>query len=216
MSFKIEHLTFHTVDDLPQGSDKWLLFRRNKITASNAYKLVLKGKNAAMLANRTVGFNNEYSDRGHALEYEIKERLNAMLAKDGYVIREFGSLENDQYPDCAYSPDGVVFPTSLKKLGWEDWRKMPLVEVKCYSDETHHADGSVSRPMKHSKCCESYDNVPIAAKFQMQFGMMIAERDLCYLVLYNPDCDKPENRVKIYPVQRDEKIIERIKEALNK
>lgn len=216
MSFKIEHITFHTTDDLPQGSDKWLLFRRDKITASNAYKLVLKGKNAAMLANRTTGFNNWYSDRGHALEFEVKERLNATLAKDGYVIREFGSLENDQYPDCAYSPDGVVFPINLKKLDWNEWRKMPLIEVKCFSDVTEHVDGTKSEPMKHTKCCEDYNNVPIYAKFQMQFGMMIAERDLCYLVLYNPDCSNSDYRVKIYPVKRDEKIINRIKEALNK
>ena len=208
MSVKIEHITFHTVDDLPQGSDKWQLFRRGKITASNAYKLVLKGKNAAILENKKDVYNNMYTDRGHALEFEVKERLNATLAKEGYVIREFGSLENDQYPDCAYSPDGVVFPINLKKLGWNEWRKMPLIEVKCFSD--------VTEPMKHTKCCEDYNNVPIYAKFQMQFGMMIAERDLCYLVLYNPDCANPDYRVKIYPVKRDEKIINRIKEALNK
>lgn len=216
MSFKIEHITFHTVDDLPQGSDKWQLFRRGKITASNAYKLVLKGKNAAILENKKDVYNNMYTDRGHALEFEVKERLNATLAKDGYVIREFGSLENDQYPDCAYSPDGVVFPINLKKLGWNEWRKMPLIEVKCFSDVTEHEDGTKSEPMKHTKCCEDYNNVPIYAKFQMQFGMMIAERDLCYLVLYNPDCSNPNYRVKIYPVKRDEKIINRIKEALDK
>ena len=216
MSFKIEHIVFHTPEDLPQGSDKWQLFRRGKITASNAYKLVLKGKNAAILENKKDVYNNMYTDRGHALEAEVRERLNMSLAEDGYEIREFGSLENDQYPDCAYSPDGVVFPKELKTLTWEAWKKMPLIEVKCYSDVTEHEDGSKSYPMKHSKCCESYNNVPIAAKFQMQFGMMISERDLCYLVLYNPDCDDPQKRIKIYPVERDERIINRIKEALNR
>ena len=196
MSFKIEHITFHTVEDLPQGSNQWQLFRKGKITASNAYKLVLKGKNAAIMENKKDVYNNMYTDRGHALEFEVKERLNATLEKDGYIIREFGSLENDQYPDCAYSPDGVVFPKELKK--------------------TEHEDGTTSEPMKHTKCCEDYNNVPIAAKFQMQFGMMIAERDLCYLVLYNPDCKNPDMRIKIYPVRRDEKIQNRIKEALSK
>ena len=216
MSFKIEHITFHTVEDLPQGSNQWQLFRKGKITASNAYRLVLKGKNAAIMENKKDVYNNMYTDRGHALEFEVKERLNATLEKDGYIIREFGSLENDQYPDCAYSPDGVVFPKELKKLSWETWRKMPLVEIKCYSDVTEHEDGTTSEPMKHTKCCEDYNNVPIAAKFQMQFGMMIAERDLCYLVLYNPDCKNPDIRIKIYPVRRDEKIQNRIKEALSK
>lgn len=216
MSFKIQHIIFHTVDDLPQGSNKWQLFRKGKITASNAYKLVLKGKNAAIMENKKGVYNNSYTDRGHSLEFEVKERLNAQLAKDGYVINEFGALENENYPDCAYSPDGVVFPLSLKKLGWDDWRKIPLIEVKCYNDVTEHADGTKSFPMKHTRCCEDYNNVPIAAKFQMQFGMMIAERDICYLVLYNPDCENPENRIRIYPVFKDEKIQERIKEALNK
>ena len=216
MSFKIEHLTFHTVDDLPQGSDKWLLFRRGKVTASNAQKLVLKGKHAALLANKTSGFNNEWSDRGHALEEEVRDRLNASLDGDGFVIREFGAIENDKYADCAYSPDGIVFPKELKKLNWEAWKKMPLIEIKCFSDVTHHEDGTESRPMKHTKCCEDYNNVPVYVKFQVQFGMMITERDLCYLIFYNPDCENPDMRIKIYPVKRDEAIIERIKEALNK
>ena len=216
MSFKIEDITFHTVDDLPQGSDKWQLFRRGKITASNAYKLLLKGKNAAILENKKEVYNNEYTDRGHALEFEVKERLNAILAKDGVVIREFGSLENGKYPGCAYSPDGVVFPTTLKKLTRDEWQQMPLIEIKCYSDETHHADGTVSKPMKHTKCCKDFGSVPISAKVQMQFGMMIAERDICYLVLYNPDCTDPKLRMKVWPVKRDEAIINRLKEQLSK
>ena len=214
MSFKLGHITFHTTDDLPQGSDKWLLFRKGKITASNAYKLLMKGKNAAILANQTMGFNNEYSDRGHALEAEMKERVNEILKQDDLIIREFGSLENDLYPDCAYSPDGVVFPISLNKLSWEDWRKIPLIECKCYSDVTHHSDGTTSTPNKHLKCAKDFNNVPISAIVQMQFGMMIAERDICYLVLYNPDCVEPEYRMKIWPVERDEKIIKRLKENL--
>ena len=216
MSFKIENITFHTVDDLPQGSNQWQLFRRGKITASNAYKLLLKGKNAAILENKKDVYNNEYTDRGHALEFEVKERLNEILAKQGVVIREFGSLENDKYPDCAYSPDGVVFPTTLKKLSWAEWSQMPLIEIKCYSDETHHEDGTISKPMKHTKCCKDYNSVPLAAKVQMQFGMMIAERDICYLVLYNPDCEDPNLRMKVWPVKRDEAIIKRLKEALEK
>ena len=214
MSFKIQHITFHRTDDLPQGSDKWQLFRRGKITASNAHKLLLKGKNAAILENKKEVYNNEYTDRGHALEAEVKERLNKLLEADGLVIREFGALENDKYPNCAYSPDGVVFPKDLKKLSWTDWEKLPLVEIKCYSDETHHDDGTISTPNKHLKCCKSYSAVPISAKAQMQFGMMIAERDICYLVLYNPDCVEPENRIKIWPVKRDEAIIKRLQDKL--
>lgn len=216
MSFKIKNITFHTVDDLPQGSDKWQLFRRGKITASNANKLLQKGKYAAILENKKEVFNNEYTDRGHALEFEVKERLNALLEKDGVVIKEFGALENDNYPNCAYSPDGVVFPLNLKTLSWAEWAEMPLIEVKCYSDITIDKDGNVRKPMKHTKCCKDLANVPVSAIVQMQFGMMIAERDICYLVLYNPECKNPDYKIKIWTVKRDEAIIKRLQNQLNK
>lgn len=215
MSFKLNKLTFYTPDDLPQGSDKWQLFRRDKITASNAYKLLLKGKNAAIAENRRPTFDNMYTDRGHALEAEVRELLNNSIGKDGYVIKEFGSITSDDYPDCSYSPDGVMFPTNLKSLSWEEWKKIPLIEIKCYNDVTIGKDGEKKVVNKHLKCAKSMDDIPLNALVQMQFGMMIAEKDICYLVLYNPDCAEPEYKSKIWTIHRDEEIINRLKEKLN-
>lgn len=215
MSFRLNKLTFYTPDDLPQGSDKWQLFRRDKITASNAYRLLTKGKNAAILENRRPTFDNVYTDRGHALEAEVRERLNELIKDNGYVIKEFGSIMNDDYPDCSYSPDGIMFPTNLKTLSWDEWKKIPLVEIKSYNDVTIGKDGTPHIVNKHLKCAKDINNVPINAIVQMQFGMMIAERDLCYLVLYNPDCVEPEYRIKIWTVNRDEAIINRLKEKIN-
>lgn len=207
-----EFLTFH--EEFVQGSAEWLAFRKGRITASNAYKLLTKGKNAAILANKGESFDNIYTDRGHALEAEVREKLNKNLDPSGFFIDEVGCITNELYPDCAYSPDGVMRAKGRSIYEKSEWQSLPLIEIKSYNDVTIDKEGKKHIVNKHLKCAKDFTNVPLSAVVQMQFGMMIAEKHLCYLVLYNPDCVDPDLRVKIWPVKRDDRLIKRLQEKL--
>jgi len=93
-------VTNHNID---QNTDLWLELRKGKVTASNAYILLTKGKNAAISANNGGGGENFWSKRGHILEGEAIEIYESVTGKKVEII---GFITNDKYPDCGYSPDG--------------------------------------------------------------------------------------------------------------
>lgn len=78
--------------------------------------------------------------------------------------------------------------------GWE-----PMVEVKCFA------------PAKHLECLTE---VPMEVYAQCQFGLMVAEKDVIDLLLYNPDIEDDKLCFKIVPIYRDEKLIERFERKL--
>lgn len=165
---------------MEQGTPAWHRLRKNKVTASNAYKLLTKGKAAALDVEPVP--DNEYMKRGRELEpeaIEIYERIYELK------VRRVGFITNDNYPDAGYSPDGIA--------------GSKLLEVKCFN------------ATKHRKIF--IDSVPPEVMAQCQFGMMIANKKKCDLVLYNPDLD-PIEAFRIINLTRDEAIINNIKEKL--
>lgn len=220
--------------DYQQGSQEWLNARLNRVTCSNALLLVEKGKHACLLANQDAAFRvspngNGYAERGHVLENEVREALNTQLAEKNYIVRETGLLINDKYPDAAYSPDGLVCHIDDASDQYD-----AIVEIKSYNDvvsrqydahsptnpyhvnadngeyvvKEYDSSGAKTADVyvgKHAKACESYNNVPLNARLQIQMELLISEAPKCYLVLYNPDATGNTPKVKVYTIMPDAK-----------
>lgn len=103
----------------------------------------------------------------------------------GVSVQTTGGITNDDYPDCWYSPDGYT-----------DDR---LLEVKCFQEAKHE---------------RARIETPFEVMAQVQFGMMIADKQLCELVLYNPDIQDASRCLYIVPIERDERIINHIRRKL--
>lgn len=168
-----------TIHSVKQGTDEWHGLRvQYPHTASLAYVLLTKGKNAASnkFGVRGTGF---WAERGHILEEEAVDVYNAVY---GVEIERVGFVTNDQYPNCGYSPDGL-----LPSRG---------IEVKCFKEE------------KHLACLT---DIPTEVYAQVQFGMMVAELPDCDLIFYNPDIEDSNLCFKVHRVLRDELLIKRFR-----
>lgn len=226
--------------DYVQGSQEWLDARVGKVTCSNALTLLDKGKQACLIknsdaANRITPNGNGYAERGHVLEHEVRELLNVELADNNLELVEAGMITNDKYPDAAYSPDGLVCHPDKPTGEFE-----AIVEIKAYNDVVEKRKSTLRLSKgeyvldefvsdtgelmchvyvgKHAKACESYDNVPIEARVQIQMELLISEAPVCYLILYNPEADPDSDtpRVKIWTVEPDPKIQRRLQTQLLK
>lgn len=230
------------VHDFQQGSQEWLDARLNLVTCSNALLLIEKGKQACLAANRDAAERlspngNPYAERGHALEEEVRTALNDNLSKQGLELRETGILTNTDYPGAGYSPDGLVC-----KQGDDIENFQAIVEIKSYNDvverlgspekvkqnlrkgekilgTTHNEHGELFTRVyvgKHAKACESYDNVPLVARAQIQMELLISGAPECYLVLYNPDADDNTPIVQTHIVKPDPELQKVLKEKLSR
>lgn len=173
------------IHQVQQGSDEWFALRKDRVTASNAGTLLLRGVNAALLRNTVDGVDissgGYWSNRGHILESEAIEIYEQVK---GTKVALAGFITNDSFPGCGYSPDG-----------WE-----PLVEVKCFATEKHIA---------------SIGEMPMEVYAQVQFGMMVAEKDFTDVIFYNPDIEDSRLCFRSVRVARDERLIARLKEKLS-
>jgi hypothetical protein len=68
-------------------------------------------------------------------------------------------ITNTSYPQCGYSPDAMLVEA--------------VVECKAFNEQKHMA-------MWHG-------DIPMEILAQVHFGMLITERSLTYLLIYNPD-----------------------------
>lgn len=91
-----------------------------------------------------------------------------------------GFVTNGKYPGGGYSPDGIADGT---------------IEVKCFAWPRHLAI------RRH--------NIPFEILAQVQYGMMICELPMCYLVFYNPEVE-PAHQIKIFKIKADKKIHSRM------
>lgn len=99
-------------------------------------------------------------------------------------VDRFGFVTNTKYPDCGYSPDGSTNDR--------------VVEVKAFGKQRH---------------LDVYKSVPIEILAQCHFGMMIMEKKLCDLLLYNPEIEA-ENCLLILTIKHDSKITNNFKRIL--
>lgn len=106
-----------TIHDVEQRSSEWFELRANKITASNAWKLLLYGKNKALEPAKP--FTNIWTQRGNALEPEAIELYEKIK---GINVMQVGFITNTKFDNCGASPDGITDR---------------LIEVKCFNKEKH-------------------------------------------------------------------------------
>lgn len=170
--------------DVAQRSDEWFKLRDGLVTASNAYILLRYGKAAAIKANGRRG-DSFAMWRGRTLE---DEAISLYEQIEGVKVKRIGFYTNTDYPGGGYSPDGVVKRINL--------------EVKCFNQDKHLGvlNGDTLRTPE-----------TIA---QIQFGLMLTNRKICHLIIYNPDLG-PKEAIGIIEIKRDEEIIKRLKEALS-
>lgn len=164
--------------NIEQNSEEWLQARIGKFTGSNAIKLLKHGRvdRARVEAKEFKG--NRWTQRGHDLEpYAIAAYEQV---KDVKVDRP-GFITNDRYPECLFSPDGLL----------ED----SVIEVKCFGEDRHN---------KINK-----GNIPDEILAQVHFGMIMCELEYANLVLFNPDIE-PSKALKIIKITKDKRLEKRL------
>lgn len=213
-------LTFYF--GIEQGTQEWLELRRGRVTCSNALTLLQRGKNYCLEANdlaaaRLTPNGNTYAERGHVIEAETREELNAFLQQHGLKLETCTFITNDDYPMAGYSPDGLIVPIGNEK--WWESREFIPAEFKAYNDVTVRQGEGGEKVLvhtdKHLKATKNLDDVPTVAQAQCQMEMLIMEADKLCLVLANPDATNGEDRVKVWWVNRNEKICNRLIQKLS-
>lgn len=173
-------VTIHNID---QGTDEWLAERVGKFTGSNAIKLLKYGRTDKARVEANPSFTGNYwTKRGQDLEPFAIAAYE--MVKDVKVERP-GFITNDDYPECLFSPDGIVGKT--------------LLEVKCFGEKKHTA---VNRK-----------NIPDEILAQVHFGMIMAELEDAHLVLFSDEVDE-RHGLKIIPIKQDKKLIARLKNLM--
>lgn len=208
-------LTFYY--GIEQGTQEWLDLRVGRVTCSNAMMLLAKGPLACIdenrrAAERTTPNGNSYADRGHVIEDEMREQLNASLREQGMEIKTCAFITHADYPGAGYSPDGLIVP--LDDDNWMERDDFIPVEFKAYLDETEDKKGVKHDVQKHAKACEDFEEVPLYARLQCQMEMLMCNAKELFLVLANPDATGDTPKVKVWHVERDENVIKRLKAKL--
>lgn len=172
-----------TIHNINQGTDEWLAERVGKFTGSNAIKLLKYGRTDKARVEANPSFTGNYwTKRGQDLEPFAIAAYE--MVKDVKVERP-GFITNDDYPECLFSPDGIVGKT--------------LIEVKCFGEKQHTA---VNRR-----------NIPDEILAQVHFGMIMAELEDAHLVLFSDEVDE-RHGLKIIPIKQDKKLIARLKNLM--
>lgn len=216
---KAGKLTFYF--GIEQGTQEWLDLRVGRVTCSNALTLLTRGKEFCKEANllsaeRTTPNGNGYAERGHVIEDEARNALNAQLEKSGYKLVTCAFITHDDYPDAGYSPDGLIVPIDLED--WWNYGEFTPAEFKAYNDVTERqGEGGqkvLVRSDKHKKAAANLEDVPLVARCQCQMEMLMCDAKECFLILANPDATGDEPKIAHHIVKRDEKVCQRLADKL--
>ena len=234
---------------IEQGTQEWLELRKGRVTCSNAQLLLTNGVNRCLAENERAAEyirpnGNDYAERGHVIEYEMREQLNEQLAESNLEIQTCTFITNRKFPIAGYSPDGLIVHKDDEN--WVKGGGFIPVEFKAYNDvvirtydrntpsnpyhikksegeyiveEYMGGDGLKEAKVyvgKHEKACKSFDNVPLNARCQMQMEMLMCDAKELFLVLANPDAKEGVPKVHIHRVERDNEVCGRIVEKLLK
>lgn len=168
--------------EVQQGTSEWHDLRAGKYTGSSAHKVLKYGAIEYSLTDQGEFGGNWYTRRGHILEEEAIELYEAIKKT---TVQRPGFVTNSRYPNCGYSPDGLL-----------DDR---VIEVKCFNEA------------KHLQLYKG--NVPLEVLAQIYFGMLICERKLANLIIYNPELE-PKLAFKIIEVKYRRAIFTNFKRIL--
>lgn len=181
-------ITYH---DIEQGTPEWKELRADRYTGSNADKLLqyagrtrlTDGEITPYAIAEITGFKgNFYTRRGHLLEDQAIALYQKITGETGIRIddnRRVGFVTNEKYPHCGYSPDDI-YPDKT-------------IEVKAFEVK------------KHLAMIEG--DIPLKVLAQCYFGMLICDKKLCDLLLYNPTFAKKEIDGKHNPYYHPRKAL---------
>lgn len=185
-----------------QGTQQWLDFRSRYATCSNALLISEKGLNAAIECNRQHAARrtpngNDYAERGHVLEDEIKEKLAEVFNNEHQKVINCSFITNEAYPLAGYSPDGIVVDAHTNEF-------IAPIEVKCFNDWTEVYDKKTGQlvkrthTQKHTHCVEDIKNIPLDNIMQFEMEMLMTNTEQLLVVLYNPEADPGVPQLKIH------------------
>jgi len=175
-----------TLHDVEQGSPTWFKLREGKYTGSGAYKLLTRPKQDYFLDEDKDFKGNFFTERGHLLEPEAIHLFERIKKID---VLKIGFVTNDKYPDCGYSPDGLL--------------SNAVIEVKSFMKPNH------TELLKAQA-----ETLPLKILAQVHFGMMICELPVAYLIAYNPKMQEVKDRLKIIEIKQKKSIINNFKRIL--
>ena len=188
-------------EDLIQGSEEWKAVRNGMITASKLSDLMKKTKygestyktrlRMELAIERITGksaspnFMNQAMHDGVEREPDARTLFEAVTGKE---VALSGSHDHPTIPNTSASPDGLLRGENA------------TLELKCPTHVTH---------------CRNIlsDKMPKNYEYQVQWQIACTESDYAYFASYHPDFP-PELRLKVVKVERNDKLIAEIEEAV--
>ena len=187
-------------EQLVQGSDSWKKARMGKITASRLSDLMKKTKygestyktrlRMELAIERITGkstntFMNQAMYDGVEREPDARTLFEAMTGKS---VALCGSFDHPEIVNTSASPDGLIRGENA------------TLELKCPTHVTH-AKNLLS------------ETIDARYQHQVQWQISCTESDYAYFASYHPDFP-PELRLKVVKVEKDDKLIAEIEEAV--
>lgn len=179
----------YKVHNIDQRSDEWFAIRATHFTASNALTIATGGKGL-----ETVCYDMLTTQlTGRVDEYtNIDIQRGVELEDSARMIYEIMGHEVEEVGFCELdewagcSPDGLMNDKGL--------------EIKCPNDRNYFKILIGQKPEKKYI-------------YQCQFSMYVTGLDSWDLVFYNPNFEK---QMTILTISRDEEVIEKIKQGIEK
>lgn len=175
-----------------QGSYDWHALRAGRFTATDAETVKVHGKGIDTLAYEIAAFKltGQLPDIVTSAAMERGKMLEpkareAYMQATGQDVQTVGFCAIDDLVGC--SPDGLV-------------GEKGLIEIKC-------------KTAPHHLFAVANDWVDPKHEWQMQFQMLVTEREWCDYVLFNPDF--APNSLYIKTIKRDEDKIAKLQEGLS-
>lgn len=166
--------------DLQQGTEEWLNFRKTRISATDAYDL-LRGRSIEEILSSKQ--NSHFKGNYYTKRGHLLEDEAKIIYSEAFEpLTNAGAILNSKFPNAMCSPDGIAGDKGL-------------VEVKCFN------------PERHLKVYHSLDPHILA---QIQFQLLISEREWCDLTLYNPDMPDINDTFLIKHILPDPSIQEKL------
>ena len=187
-------------EQLAQGSESWFKARMGKITASKLSDLMKKTKygestyktrlRMELAIERITGkstntFMNQAMHDGVEREPDARTLFEAMTGKE---VALCGSFDHPEIVNTSASPDGLLRGENA------------TLEIKCPTHVTH-AKNLLS------------ETLDARYQHQVQWQIACTESDYAYFASYHPDFP-PELRLKVVKVEKDDKLIAEIEEAV--
>lgn len=183
------------IHNINQSSEDWHALRVGKFTASNFHIFLGNSQTRTneiykKAAERLTGkkCDQDFFKNGHTDRGHELEPIarEAYTFETGNEVEEVGFIELDDFVGC--SPDGLVNGKGMVEIKCVDNHSFLKVKNKDYIDPKH--------------------------KTQIQFCLMVADREYFDYVIFNPNFG--DKGLLIKRVERDEEYIARIKEALER